>query len=81
MLKESVSTRSWCVIPIVMSHSNRADQPCHNQALRQEVTYASYLSLRTIVIPAPRAENRDFIADYARAVNSALASSWHINVS
>ncbi|KAM0788221.1 hypothetical protein ACM66B_001377 [Microbotryomycetes sp. NB124-2] len=50
-------------------------------ALRQEVTYASYLSLTTIVLPPPRPENREFLTDYARAINAALASSWHINIS
>lgn len=51
------------------------------QALRQEVVFASYLSLTTIVLPPPRLENREFVTDYARAVNGALASSWHIHVS
>ncbi|SCZ98227.1 BZ3500_MvSof-1268-A1-R1_Chr3-2g06233 [Microbotryum saponariae] len=50
-------------------------------ALRQEVTYASYLSLTTIIVAPPRAEFADFLPDYARAINGALASSWHINVS
>ncbi|KAK4058306.1 hypothetical protein OIO90_000463 [Microbotryomycetes sp. JL221] len=50
-------------------------------ALRQEVVYASYLSLTTIVLPPPRLENREFLTDYARAINGALASSWHINIS
>ncbi|ORY82328.1 PRMT5 arginine-N-methyltransferase-domain-containing protein [Leucosporidium creatinivorum] len=50
-------------------------------ALRQEIAYASYLSLTTIILPPPRLENREYLADYARAVNSALASSWHIHIS
>ncbi|BGP38641.1 hypothetical protein JCM10450v2_002591 [Rhodotorula kratochvilovae] len=50
-------------------------------ALRQEISYASYLSITSIVLPPPRLENRDFLADYARAINGALASSWHINIS
>ncbi|GAA5865700.1 hypothetical protein JCM3774_004971 [Rhodotorula dairenensis] len=50
-------------------------------ALRQEIAYASYLSITTIVIPPPKLENREFLADYARAINGALASSWHINIS
>ncbi|SCV71268.1 BQ2448_2856 [Microbotryum intermedium] len=50
-------------------------------ALRQEITYASYLSLTTIIVAPPRAEFADFLPDYARAINGALASSWHINVS
>jgi len=51
------------------------------QALRQEISFASYLSITTIIIPPPRLENREYLADYARAINGALASSWHINVS
>lgn len=50
-------------------------------ALRQEIAYASYLSITTIIIPPPKLENREYLADYARAINGALASSWHINVS
>ena len=50
-------------------------------ALRQEIAYASYLSITTIVVPPPKLENREYLADYARAINGALASSWHINVS
>ncbi|GAA6004774.1 protein arginine N-methyltransferase [Rhodotorula paludigena] len=50
-------------------------------ALRQEISYASYLSIATIVLPPPKLENREFLADYARAINGALASSWHINIS
>lgn len=50
-------------------------------ALRQEIAYASYLSIATIILPPPKLENREFLADYARAINGALASSWHINVS
>jgi len=52
-----------------------------NQALRQEISFASYLSITTIIIPPPRLENREYLADYARAINGTLASSWHINVS
>ncbi|GAA5898508.1 protein arginine N-methyltransferase [Sporobolomyces salmoneus] len=50
-------------------------------ALRQEISYASYLSITTIILPPPRLENREYLADYARSINSALASSWHINIS
>ncbi|GAA5967269.1 hypothetical protein JCM11641_000496 [Rhodosporidiobolus odoratus] len=50
-------------------------------ALRQEISYASYLSIATIILPPPRLENREYLADYARAINGALASSWHINIS
>ncbi|GAA6058643.1 hypothetical protein JCM10212_004054 [Sporobolomyces blumeae] len=50
-------------------------------ALRQEISFASYLSVATIILPPPRLENREYLADYARAINGALASSWHINIS
>ncbi|KAI5477106.1 hypothetical protein MNV49_006834 [Pseudohyphozyma bogoriensis] len=50
-------------------------------ALRQEISYASYLSLSTVIVPPPRVENQEYVADYARAINAALASSWHINIS
>ncbi|GAA5858595.1 hypothetical protein JCM1840_001275 [Sporobolomyces johnsonii] len=50
-------------------------------ALRQEISFASYLSITTIILPPPRLENREYLADYARAINGALASSWHINIS
>ncbi|GAA5836114.1 hypothetical protein JCM9279_002199 [Rhodotorula babjevae] len=50
-------------------------------ALRQEISYASYLSITSIVLPPPKLENRECLADYARAINGALASSWHINIS
>ncbi|GAA5821276.1 hypothetical protein JCM11251_004548 [Rhodosporidiobolus azoricus] len=50
-------------------------------ALRQEIAYASYLSITTIILPPPRLDNREYLADYARAINGALASSWHINIS
>lgn len=49
-------------------------------ALRQEIAYASYLSIATIILPPPRLEYGEYLADYARAINGALASSWHINV-
>jgi hypothetical protein len=49
-------------------------------ALRQEIAYASYLSIATIILPPPRLDNHEFLSDYARAINGALASSWHINV-
>jgi len=38
------------------------------------------LSITSIVLPPPKLENRECLADYARAINGALASSWHINV-
>ncbi|KAG8908002.1 methyltransferase protein [Tulasnella sp. 403] len=37
-------------------------------ALRQELAYASYLNIATVILPPPR--NRQYAADYARAVNA-----------
>jgi protein arginine N-methyltransferase 5 len=42
-------------------------------ALRQELAYASYLNMHTMILPPPR--NRAHVADYARAVNACLTSS------
>ena len=47
-------------------------------ALKQEVAYASHLGIHTIVLPPPR--NPEFAADYARAINTALAASTFITV-
>lgn len=44
------------------------------QALRQELAYASYLNLQTVILPPPR--NRDRVADYARAVNACLSITY-----
>ncbi len=44
------------------------------QALRQELAYASYLNLLTVILPPPR--NRDRVADYARAVNACLSITY-----
>ncbi|KAJ1034245.1 hypothetical protein NDA18_001109 [Ustilago nuda] len=45
-------------------------------ALRQELAYASYLGISNLIIPPPSSDpaRRPFLADYARAVNSCLAS-------
>jgi len=40
------------------------------QALRQEVAYASYLNVPTIILPPPR--NRSQVASYARVINDCL---------
>lgn len=53
-----------------------------SQALTQELAYASYLGMHTLVLPPPR--NRAHVADYARAVNSCLSAtgtSQHLNLS
>lgn len=42
-------------------------------ALRQELAYASYLNLATVVLPPPR--NRQHITDYARAINGCFTNS------
>ncbi|EIW83976.1 PRMT5-domain-containing protein [Coniophora puteana RWD-64-598 SS2] len=39
-------------------------------ALHQEIAYASYLNIQTVVLPPPR--NREHVASYARAVNECL---------
>lgn len=49
------------------------------QALKQEVSFASYLHITTIILPPPR--NSRYLIDYARAVNSALTMSAYIHVS
>ncbi|KAH7884506.1 PRMT5-domain-containing protein [Phlebopus sp. FC_14] len=41
-------------------------------ALRQEVAYASYLNIPTMILPPPR--NRSQVASYARTVNECLKS-------
>ena len=45
----------------------------HLKALRQEMAYATYLNLSTIILPPPR--TRAFVADYARALNACLATT------
>lgn len=47
-------------------------------ALKQEVAYASHLGISQIILPPPK--NLEYAADYARAVNSALAASQKIMV-
>ncbi|KAG8954225.1 methyltransferase protein [Tulasnella sp. 424] len=42
-------------------------------ALRQELAYASYLNLSTVVLPPPR--NRQHVSDYARAINGCFTNS------
>jgi type II protein arginine methyltransferase len=44
------------------------------QALRQELAYASYLNLQTVILPPPR--NRGHVADYARVVNACLSITY-----
>ncbi|KAG9045040.1 methyltransferase protein [Tulasnella sp. UAMH 9824] len=42
-------------------------------ALRQELAYASYLNVATVILPPPR--NRQHVTDYARAINGCFAST------
>ncbi|KAG6917003.1 hypothetical protein DXG01_004268 [Tephrocybe rancida] len=48
-------------------------------ALQQELAYASYLNVRSAILPAPR--NRDHVASYARIVNACLKNTPYINLS
>lgn len=48
-------------------------------ALHQELAYASYLNISSVILPPPR--NRAQIASYARIVNSALDSSFYLHIS
>ncbi|KAG9005117.1 methyltransferase protein [Tulasnella sp. JGI-2019a] len=42
-------------------------------ALRQELTYASYLNLGAVILPPPR--NRKHVADYARAISGCFSNT------
>ncbi|KAF8510773.1 PRMT5-domain-containing protein [Gautieria morchelliformis] len=48
-------------------------------ALLQEVSYASYLNVQTVILPPPR--NRSQVGSYARAVNSALSCTSSVQIS
>ncbi|KAF9236733.1 PRMT5-domain-containing protein [Melanogaster broomeanus] len=48
-------------------------------ALRQEVAYASYLNIHTIILPPPR--NRSHVASYGRIVNECLKSTPYMHIS
>ncbi|KAH9959604.1 PRMT5 arginine-N-methyltransferase-domain-containing protein [Russula dissimulans] len=48
-------------------------------ALQQELSYASYLDVQTVVFPPPR--NRSQIAAYGRAVNTCLARTPYMQIS
>ncbi|KZT22367.1 PRMT5-domain-containing protein [Neolentinus lepideus HHB14362 ss-1] len=48
-------------------------------ALQQELAYASYLNIQTVVLPPPR--NRAHVASYARAVNASLNSIPYMQLS
>jgi len=48
-------------------------------ALRQELSYAAYLNISTVILPPPR--NREHVASYARTVNACLAKSQFVSLS
>ncbi|KAF6757275.1 shk1 kinase-binding protein 1 [Ephemerocybe angulata] len=48
-------------------------------ALQQELAYASYLNIQTAILPPPR--NRDYVASYARIINSCLTATPYISLS
>ncbi|KIL64458.1 hypothetical protein M378DRAFT_11467 [Amanita muscaria Koide BX008] len=48
-------------------------------ALRQEVSYASYLNIQNVILPPPR--NRSHVASYARIVSSCLRNTAFLNFS
>jgi len=50
-----------------------------HQALQQELSYASYLDVPTVIFPPPR--NRRQIAAYGRAVNTCLARTPYMQIS
>ncbi|KAG8825337.1 methyltransferase protein [Serendipita sp. 411] len=50
-------------------------------ALKQELSFASYLNLQSVILPPPR--NRQNVADYGRAINACLTSTsnyLHISI-
>lgn len=49
------------------------------KALRQELAYASYLGIRSAILPVPR--QREHVASYARIVNSCLKNTPYIYLS
>ena len=49
------------------------------QALLQEISYASYLSIYTVILPSPK--NREQASSYARAVNAAFSCTNDVHVS
>ncbi|KAL1673674.1 PRMT5 arginine-N-methyltransferase-domain-containing protein [Schizophyllum commune] len=48
-------------------------------ALQQELAYAAYLGIQSVIIPRPR--NREHVASYARIVNACLKSVPYVNLS
>jgi protein arginine N-methyltransferase 5 len=50
-----------------------------HQALQQELAYACYLNISSVILPPPR--NRNHVASYARAVNECIKNTPYINFS
>ncbi|KAF8899935.1 shk1 kinase-binding protein 1 [Gymnopilus junonius] len=48
-------------------------------ALKQELAYATYLNIQTVILPPPR--NRDHVASYARIVQSCLTNFPYLYLS
>ncbi|PFH53048.1 hypothetical protein AMATHDRAFT_138418 [Amanita thiersii Skay4041] len=48
-------------------------------ALRQEIAYASYLNIQTVILPAPR--SRFHVASYARIISACLETTTFLNLS
>ncbi|ETW83084.1 hypothetical protein HETIRDRAFT_417080 [Heterobasidion irregulare TC 32-1] len=48
-------------------------------ALQQELSYASYLNVQTVILPPPR--NREQIASYGRAINKCLEQTPYMQLS
>lgn len=48
-------------------------------ALDQELSYAAYLNIYTVILPPPR--NREHVASYARTVNTSLNKFPYISLS
>jgi protein arginine N-methyltransferase 5 len=48
-------------------------------ALDQELSYAAYLNIYTVILPPPR--NREHVASYARTVNTCLNKFPYISLS
>jgi protein arginine N-methyltransferase 5 len=49
------------------------------QALQQELAYACYLNISSVILPPPR--NRAQIASYARSVNECIKNTPYVRVS
>ncbi|KAJ7593057.1 PRMT5-domain-containing protein [Mycena floridula] len=50
-------------------------------ALQQELSYAAYLNIGSVILPPPHVCNRAHIASYARIVNSVLENTPYVQIS